>query len=137
MRPLLGILITSVRFTHLRVYKNMRYECVLSPGIQTMLKFLKPPICHLSKKGASSLACHLYKIVNSLTDFPAAPVFPPDHFHKTRSSDKPTFIVPKFRTSAYQYSFFPNTLSLWNDLPRDIFVHSSFNSFKRSVLLYL
>ena len=53
------------------------------------------------------------------------------------SNPKPAFIVPKFRTGAYQYSFFPNTLSLWNDLPKDIFMHCSFNSFKRSVLLYL
>jgi len=58
----------------------------------------------LQKRRIQLSLCHLYKIVNNLTDFPAAPVFPPDHFHKTRSSDKPTFIVPKFRTSAYQYS---------------------------------
>jgi len=60
MRPLLGILITRARLTHLKVYKNMPYECVLSPGVQTMLNFLQPPICHLSKKGASSLASVIF-----------------------------------------------------------------------------
>ena len=119
---MLGILITRARLTHLKVTKNMPYECMClkswDSNYAELLAATNLP--SLQKRHIQLSLCHLYKIVNSLTDFPAAPVFPPDHFHKTRSSDKPTFIVPKFRTSAYQYSFFPNTLSLWNDLPKDI-----------------
>ena len=60
----------------------------------------------LQKRCIPITVCHLYKIVNSLTDFPAPPVFPPDHFHKTRSSDKPAFIVPNLEQVPTSIRFF-------------------------------
>ena len=155
LRPLLGILITRARLTHLKVCKIMRSRrpgwgawlpnesdwrslaavASLGDALRICLKswdsnyaelLAAADLPSLQKRCIQLSLCHLYKIVNSLTDFPAAS----DHFHKTILSiiDKPAFIVPNFRASAYQYSFFPNTLSLWNDLPKDIFMHCSFMS---------
>ena len=73
------------------------------------------------------------QIINGLIDFPCAPTLPRVSFYGTRSAGKPVFLIPKFRTSSYQVSFFPNALSFWNSLSRDIFDCHSFFSFKRSV----
>ena len=81
--------------------------------------------------------CHLFKIINGLIDFPSAPTLPRVSLYGTRSAGKPVFLIPKFRTSSYHFSFFPNALSFWNSLPRDIFDCHSFFSFKRSVLHHL
>ena len=50
--------------------------------------------------------CHLFKIVKGLTDFPDAPVHAKTHNYDTRLSDKSLFIVPQYRTNAYQTLFF-------------------------------
>ena len=81
--------------------------------------------------------CHLFKIINGLIDFPSAPTLPRVSLYDTHSAGKPVFLIPKFRTSSYQFSFFSNALSFWNSLRRDIFDCHSFFSFKRSVLHHL
>ena len=74
-----------------------------------------------------SSICHLFKIVKGLTDFPNAQ----REFHyNTRSAKSAALSIPCFRTSSHQNSFFPVTISKWNNLPAEVFECSNVSSFK-------
>ena len=72
----------------------------------------------LQKRHIQLSLCHLSKIVNSLTDFPASPVFPPDHFHKTRSSDLYCLSLELVPTSIHYFQ----TLSHYGTICQRIFL---------------
>ena len=54
--------------------------------------------------------CHLYKILHDMIDFPNPPV------ERGRSVNSLSLVPIRFRTSMYQYSFFPHAVTLWNKL---------------------
>ena len=82
--------------------------------------------------------CHMYKIIHGITDFPDAPVDYKEHHYGTRQKVQRHLKVPSCRSSAYLYSFFPNTLSAWNQLPyRDMKECCSLAAFKKSLSAYL
>ena len=72
--------------------------------------------------------CQLYKIINKITHFPDAPINPRKVHYDSRSVNKNSVTVPRSNTSAYQHSFFPKSLSLWNGLPEDVTNCTSINS---------
>ena len=77
--------------------------------------------------------CHLYKVLNGLTEFPNAPVRAKNFPYNSRLASSSYLNVPKFRTFSHGHSFFPNTVTLWNNLPSDICGCNSHQSFKSNV----
>ena len=59
--------------------------------------------------------CHLFKIIKKMTEFPDAPIAAKRTPYQNRSINNYYLTIPW----AYQYSFFPNALGLWNGLPED------------------
>ncbi len=80
--------------------------------------------------------CHLYKIVHGLTDFPNAPTTRQEFYYNSRSSTTEAIMVPHFRTSSHQHSFFPLTICEWNKLPKEITECKTLGSFKSSLSKY-
>ena len=93
----------------------------------------------LHKRPAQLLNClsHLYKILNGLTEFQMLLFEPKNFSYKSRSADSTYLCVPNFSTSSHQHSFFPKTITAWNNLPTDVCNCNSFKSFKSNVTKYL
>ena len=73
-----------------------------------------------------------------MTEFPDAPIAAKRTPYLHRSINNNSLIIPWARTSAYQHSFFPNALGLWNGLPEDMTsVNINLMSFKNLLLLKL
>ena len=77
----------------------------------------------------------LYKIVNNLTVFPEAPLtshvvhYP----YSTRYVHELSFCNLNGHTSQYLYSYFPDTIKLWNSLPYGVVSCNSLSTFKHAV----
>ena len=84
----------------------------------------------LSKRRLLASLCHLFKISRGLTDYDEAPLHAQVHIHNTRASCKQMFSLPQCRTNSYQHSFFPNAISIWNNLPKEVIECSSVQTFK-------
>ena len=80
--------------------------------------------------------CHLYKIVNGITEFPDAPIEHKVPRYSNRSANMATLSVPRFKTNSYQFSFFPETISMWNKLPKYIVESDSLTLFKHRLVNY-
>ena len=76
--------------------------------------------------------CHLYKILSDITDFPNSPVEHRDISYSRRSINSLSLVPFRFRTSLYQFSFFPNTITIWNKIvgKYDITDYDTVHSFK-------
>ena len=81
--------------------------------------------------------CHLFKIINDLTDFPEAPVSVRQSNYNSRSTVAKTLSVPTFRTCSYQNSFFPLAITIWNQLPNKLRNCTSLTCFKRHLSDYI
>ena len=57
-----------------------------------------------SRRDQSSI-CHLFKIVNGLTDFPNAPIKQCEFHYNSRSANSAALSIPYFHTSSHQNSF--------------------------------
>ena len=81
------------------------------------------------------MAALLYKIVNNLTVFPEAPLtsrvvhYP----YSTRYVHELSFCNLNGHTSQHLYSYFPDTIKLWNSLPYGVVSCNSLSTFKRAV----
>ena len=85
-----------------------------------------------SRRNKASL-CHLYKIINELTDYPDAPITRQQFRYSSRSASSNALTVPNFRTSSRQNSFFPSTTTRWNGLPKELQNCTSLTTFKHLV----
>lgn len=74
----------------------------------------------LLKRRLLASLCHLYKISKGLTDYDEAPLHAQIHIYNTRASCKQMFSLPQCRTNSYQHSYFPNAISIWNSLPKEV-----------------
>ena len=87
--------------------------------------------------------CHLYKIVHGITDYPESPIQHAKPHYCTRSLNSQALAVPQFRTLSHQHSFFPSTITMWNELPSYVYVFedstsdSNFNNFKSNIIDYI
>ena len=70
----------------------------------------------LQNRRDQSSICHLFKIVNGLTDFPNAPIKQYEFHYNSRSAHSAALSAPSFCTSYHQNSFFPSTIAKWNNL---------------------
>ncbi|KAH3821396.1 hypothetical protein DPMN_123160 [Dreissena polymorpha] len=60
----------------------------------------------------------MYRIVNNLVDIDSRSVLIPAGVHTRGHANR--FIVPFTTVNAYQYSFFPTGIRLWNGLPEQV-----------------
>ena len=76
-----------------------------------------------------------YKIVNHLVELP----IPSYIVHSTRClrGNQDKFIKPSATVDAYKFSFYPRSITLWNQLPiNDIFSLNDFDSILQSTLTH-
>ena len=73
----------------------------------------KASLPSLQRRRIQTSLCHLFKIINEVTDFPAAPVSIRQSHYNNRSTAAKTLSVPTFRTCSYQNSFFFHFLLLF------------------------
>ena len=71
--------------------------------------------------------CTLYKIIHGYFYFPPNVFIPQVSRH---SSSLPLVHMPRARTNAFQSSFVPSSISVWNHLPHEALTAPSINSFK-------
>ena len=57
-------------------------------------------------------------------------------YYLSRSVHCLSFVRPYAHTNKYFYSFFPHTVSLWNNLPYDVVSTVPFSTFKCCILMY-
>ena len=67
----------------------------------------KESLPSLQQRRIQTSLCHLFKIINELTDFPEAPVSIRQSHYNSRSTVAKILTVPTFTTCSYQHSFFP------------------------------
>ena len=93
--------------------------------------------CHistLSKRRRVAKLCHLYKIMFGLTDCHLIPVTVRTLNYSSRKKN-PLQLQHMFaQSSQLQYSFYPHTISLWNDLSLANGSLSSISTFKLSLM---
>ena len=78
----------------------------------------------------SALMSHLYKIINKLTYYPDPPIIQRKVPYSNRGINANTVCIPHANTTAYQQSFYPKTLSVWNSLPEGVTSCTSITGFK-------
>ena len=74
---------------------------------------------------------HLYKIINKLTYYPEPPIIQRKIPYRNRGINANTVCIPHATTTAYQQSFYPKTLTMWNSLPEGVTSCTSITGFKR------
>ena len=84
----------------------------------------------LAERRKRAKLCHLFKIIHGLTDCQSAPIQVKSPTYNTRQVSNLSLESLRAKTSQFQYSFFPHSISLWNSLPQSI---SSFHTFKQSL----
>ena len=100
----------------------------------TMLEDLNIPTLAARRKQLK--LCTLYNYVHGLSVAPTetlshrVPLVSSRHVHDL------TLVRPFAHTNRFMYSFFPNTISLWNNLPSPIVHSNSIGTFKHSLSLY-
>ena len=77
--------------------------------------------------------CYMYNIVHNNMDFENALVEPRPISRLTRHSNSHQLRQPYCHTNAFQNSFFPKTISMWNSLSEEVFACPSLASFKYAV----
>ena len=92
-------------------------------GYQELLHLTQIPT--LENRRIYLKLCTLFKIIHGL--FP----FTPDVFQPSRHDyNLPILYQPYARTNAFQSSFVPSTISIWNHLPYDALIAPSLRTFK-------
>ena len=90
-------------------------------------------IARLSDRRRNAKLCHLYKIMYGLADCEMAPTTHRSVNYSSRRSN-PVQIQTLFaKTSHFQFSFYPHTIALWNNLQINDDSLLSLSVFKRSV----
>lgn len=79
----------------------------------------------------------LHGIINNLTNINFGSYMEYNTSRPTRGKHSSTIVVPRCRTKAYQFSFFPKTISEWNGLPRDVVSLTNQDSFLSAVVSLL
>ena len=80
------------------------------------------------ERRAQAKCTMIYRIVNHQVAIPANFLLPTLHVRGHMAG----YLVPFARTSAYQHSFFPNSIRLWNSLPQKAVDAPSLDVFKEA-----
>ena len=97
----------------------------------TLLERCKVPT--LAQRRQFMKLCFMYLVINQLV------VFPPEFIERRtlsrslRNSSVFDLQRPTCRTSAHQFSFFPHTVRLWNNLPPEVQSCGSLTTFKSNL----
>ena len=75
-----------------------------------------------------------YKILNNHVDL-LLPDYIMNSARVTRGNDR-KFILPPINIDAYKFSFYPNVISLWNNLPPEIANSPTSDDFKNSIIVF-
>ena len=86
----------------------------------------------LADRRKDAKLCMLYKISNDLVGIPANKYLIPSNT-VTRKQHSLSYVIPHSRCNYHLYSFFPNTIRLWNSLPQHIVNKNSLDSFKSNI----
>jgi len=73
--------------------------------------------------------CFLFQVVNGHLSFPNAPLVSRPTLH-LRNSNPHLLVQPVVHSKAHQFSFFPHSISLWNQLPNSVYDCETLPSFK-------
>ena len=95
-------------------------------GYDTLLEKCKIPT--LAQRRQFMKLCFMYQVVNQL---PTEPIERRAMSRSLRYSSSLALHRPVCHTSAHQFSFFPHTISLWNNLPLNTQSCGSLTSFKK------
>ena len=82
----------------------------------------------LEERRAKARVIMCFKIVNNMIQIPKHPYLV--HNKLETRGHKQKFMVPAVRIMAYQYSFFPATIRMWNILPNTLVEAPSVDAFK-------
>ena len=93
--------------------------------------------CHVLTLSDSHRNAKLYKIVYGLANCQMAPVSARTLTYNTRRSNPVQFQSVFAQSSQFQYSFYPHTISLWNDLSLTKDSLSSISTFKHLLMQLL
>ena len=74
--------------------------------------------------------CTLFKIVHGLLYFPSHVVTPDVHSSRHHAYSLPLLHCPYAHTTAFQSSFVPSSISVWNHLPSEALHATSVRTFK-------
>lgn len=80
---------------------------------------------------------YLYQIVNNLSFCPNTPATFRNMSVNVRSNNPFLLNRPVCRTNSHYFSFYPHSISLWNDLPPSITSATTLSSFKRRLNTHL
>ena len=98
-------------------------------SVTSMLQQLQWPT--LQERRAQYKLVMVYRCVNFLVDIPPAYLAPSPMVSKRGHSQM--IIVPFARTLAYQRSFFPDTIRMWNSLPQKVVNCTTVDRFRQEV----
>ena len=105
-----------------------------SSGYESLLQSCNLPT--LASRRCYLKLCLLYKVVNGQLTFPVAPIVLRSQARLLRNTSTLALERPVTRSNAYQSSFFPRTIALWNSLPPSVQNCQSLHSFKQTVLCH-
>jgi hypothetical protein len=102
-------------------------DCRRTSSVTAMLQQLNWTPLEIRRNNARLVM--MYRIVYELVDIPSAPHLQKSSLYGTRGHSI-KFLVPHSRTSVYRNSYFPQAIRLWNNLPGQLVVAVSLDSFK-------
>ncbi len=94
-------------------------------GYQALLDISQLP--SLANRRTHFKLCTLFKIVNGLLDFPPNVIIPTAC--RSRNNSPQSLLCPYAHTTAFQRSFVPSSINLWNNLPIEALSSTTLNSF--------
>ena len=121
-----------------RECRSLHLRCALKAGVLDMSLCFSHATClaTLACRRRYLKLCLLYKVVNGQLTFPVVPIVPRSQARLLRNSSTLALERPVTRSNAYQSSFFPDTIALWNSLPSSVQNCQSLDSFKQTVLCH-
>ena len=99
-------------------------------GYQELLHLTQIPT--LENRRVYLKLCTLFKIIHGLFSF-TPDVFMPQPRRHDHNYNLPLLYQPYAHTNAFQSSFVPSTISIWNRLPHDALIAPSLRTFKLNV----
>ena len=76
----------------------------------------------------------MYKMCHGFLDGNWGDYLIPSRERRTRGSHDFKFIVPKGHKDIFRFSFFPRTITEWNNLPKETVISLSLSTFKSKLM---